>query len=509
MATIIKIKNSGTSGAPSAVATGEFGYSYQVGSQANGGDRLYIGTGAETGGVAANIEVIGGKYFTDMLNHVHGTLVADSAIVTDSNSKIDVLNIDNITLDGNTITSTDTDGDLTLNPNGTGAINLHAPTNITGATAIVGASTLTGAVTQTGGNVSHTTGAGGNITLDASATGTLTLVGALSLNGGIVSTGNSSMTGRLDVDNLRLDGNTLSSTDTNGNINFTPNGTGETIVSSTTSLKIPVGTTGQRPTQATGQIRFNSTDGRFEGYDGNAWAGLGGLIDVDQDTFIRAETAPLSDNDDLEFFTGGTKRATMSTSGMIFDDATMTFQAGKIKIDDDTISSTSGGVITIDPNPAGSAGSVVIEGNLTVNGVQTTVNSTTVTVDDPVFTLAGDTAPVSNDGLDKGIEFRWYDTSAKVGFFGYDLSDNRFKFIEDSTESGGAYSGTVSNVQFGNAKLKSITLDTTGAGYAQNGILTTDSSDNVIYKTSATEGHVMQVNSSGVPFFGHIDCGTY
>ena len=95
MATIIKIKNSGTSGAPSAVATGEFGYSYQVGSQANGGDRLYIGTGAETGGVAANIEVIGGKYFTDMLNHVHGTLTADSAIITDSNNKIDVLNVDN------------------------------------------------------------------------------------------------------------------------------------------------------------------------------------------------------------------------------------------------------------------------------------------------------------------------------------------------------------------------------------------------------------------------------
>ena len=45
MATIIKIKNSGTSGAPSAVATGEFGYSFQNGSQANGGDRLYIGTG--------------------------------------------------------------------------------------------------------------------------------------------------------------------------------------------------------------------------------------------------------------------------------------------------------------------------------------------------------------------------------------------------------------------------------------------------------------------------------
>ena len=47
MATIIKIKNSGTSGSPSSVATGEFAYSFQVGSQANGGDRLYIGTGTE------------------------------------------------------------------------------------------------------------------------------------------------------------------------------------------------------------------------------------------------------------------------------------------------------------------------------------------------------------------------------------------------------------------------------------------------------------------------------
>ena len=470
MATIIKIKNSGTSGAPSAVATGEFAYSFQNGSQANGGDRLYIGTGTETAGAAANIEVIGGKYFTAMLDHVHGTNTASSAVILDSNQKIDVWNVDNLTMNGNAITSTDTNGDITIDPNGTGNIVLQGPTN---------------------------------------QNGDLAVVGQLTINGALAQTGTSSVTGILNVDNLRLDGNTMSSTDTNGNINLAPNGTGETIVNSTTSIKIPVGTTAQRPSNSTGQIRFNTTDGRFEGYDGNAWAGLGGVVDVDQDTFIRAETAPTNDNDDLEFFTGGTKRATMSTTGMIFDDATMTFQAGKIKIDDDTISSTSGGVITIDPNPAGAAGSVVIEGNLTVNGTQTTVNSTTVTIDDPVFTLAGDTAPGTNDGLDKGIEFRWYDTQARLGFFGYDLSDNRFKMIENATQSSGAYSGTVSGVQFGNAKLTSITMDATGTGYAQNGVLVTDSNDDVVYKTSGTDGHVLQVNASGVPFFGHIDCGTY
>lgn len=470
MATIIKIKNSGTSGAPSAVATGEFAYSFQNGSQANGGDRLYIGTGTETAGAAANIEVIGGKYFTSMLDHVHGTNTASSAVILDSNQKIDVWNVDNLTMNGNTLSSTDTNGDITVDPNGTGNIVLQGPTN---------------------------------------ANGNVAVTGQLTINGALAQTGTSSVTGILNVDNLRLDGNTMSSTDTNGNILIAPNGTGETVVSSTSSIKIPVGTTAQRPSNSTGQIRFNTTDGRFEGYDGNAWAGLGGVVDVDQDTFIRAETAPTNDNDDLEFFTGGTKRATMSTTGMIFDDATMTFQAGKIKIDDDTISSTSGGVITIDPNPSGSAGSVVIEGNLTVNGTQTTVNSTTVTIDDPVFTLAGDTAPGTNDGLDKGIEFRWYDTQARLGFFGYDLSDNRFKMIEDASLSAGVYSGTVSGVQFGNAKLTSLTLDGTGTGYAQNGVLVTDSNDDVVYKTSGTDGHVLQVNASGVPFFGHIDCGTY
>lgn len=498
MATIIKIKNSGTSGAPSAVATGEFAYSYQTGSQANGGDRLYIGTGTETNGAAANIEVIGGKYFTEMMDHVHGTNTANSAVILDTNQKIDVWNVDNLTLDGNTFSSTDTNGDINVTPNGTGAVNITADdTNITGD------------ITQTGGDVSFTTNTAGSITIDATSTGTVSIVGAMSINGALAQTGNSQVTGRLDVDNLRLDGNTISTTDTNGDMTLAPNGSGEIITNATSSLKIPVGSTAQRPTAATGQIRFNNTDGRFEGYDGNAWAGLGGVVDVDQDTFIKAETSPTTDNDELEFHTGGTKRATMSTTAFTFNDTAMTFQAGKIKIDDDTISTTSGGVMYLDPNPAGAAGSVVIEGDLTVNGTQTTVNSNTVTIDDPVFTLAGDTAPTTNDGLDKGIEFRWYDTAAKLGFFGYDLSDNRFKMIEDATQTGGSYSGTVSGVQFGNAKLTSITMDATGTGYAQNGVLVTDSNDDVIYKTSSTDGHVLQVNASGVPFFGHIDCGTY
>ena len=93
MASIIKIKRSGTSGAPSALRNGEMVYSYADHSVVSGGDRLYIGTGTETAGVAANIEVIGGSYFTDKLDHALGVLTASSALLVDANSKIDNLKV--------------------------------------------------------------------------------------------------------------------------------------------------------------------------------------------------------------------------------------------------------------------------------------------------------------------------------------------------------------------------------------------------------------------------------
>lgn len=476
MATIIKIKNSGTSGSPSSVATGEFAYSFQSGSQANGGDRLYIGTGTETAGAAANIEVVGGKYFTDMLDHVHGTLTADSGIITDANNKIDVLNVDNITLNGNSITSTDTNGNLTLDPNGTGTIELHAVTNVTG-------------------NATFS----GNVNIGDASGDSHVITGSVDLNG------------VFDADNIRIDGNVISSQDTNGNIEFTPNGTGLTIINSDKTLQIPVGTTAQRPTAVTGQIRFNSTIGAFEGYHATAWNSLGGVIDVDQDTFIKAESSAGADNDDITFTTGGVLRATLDENGLLFNDSSLTMQTGNIVLGGTTISTTSGNsTLTLDPHASGATGTVVIEGDLTVNGTQTTVNSTTVTIDDPVFTLAGDTAPGSNDGLDKGIEFRWHTGSAaKLGFFGYDLSDSRFKFIQDATDTSGVYSGTVGDVQFGDTKIKDLQFDGTGSGYADKGVLVTGTANNVEFKTSSTDGHVLQVNASGVPFFGHIDCGTY
>ena len=114
MAQVIQIKRSTTSAAPSSsLAAGEPAYS-------SNSDKLFLG---HPDGTTGNI-VIGGKLYVDMLDHTAGTLTADSALVVDSSSKIDVLNVDNITLDGNGITSTDTNGNLTLTPNGTGDLVL-------------------------------------------------------------------------------------------------------------------------------------------------------------------------------------------------------------------------------------------------------------------------------------------------------------------------------------------------------------------------------------------------
>jgi len=105
--------------------------------------------------------------------------------------------------------------------------------------------------------------------------------------------------------------------------------------------------------------------------------------------------------------------------------------------------------VTIDVAASPTFTNLTVSGTLTVNGTTTTVNSTTVTVDDPVFTIGGDTAPVSDDNKDRGIEFRWHNGSAaKVGFFGFDDSTGYLTFIPDATNTSEVFSGTVGTANF-------------------------------------------------------------
>lgn len=51
---------------------------------------------------------------------------------------------------------------------------------------------------------------------------------------------------------------------------------GDADFTGTGAIKVPVGTTAQRPTPATGDLRFNSTLTAFEGYNGSNWSSVGG-----------------------------------------------------------------------------------------------------------------------------------------------------------------------------------------------------------------------------------------
>ena len=68
-------------------------------------------------------------------------------------------------------------------------------------------------------------------------------------------------------------------------------------ISSTDAILVPVGTTGERPTGATGYLRFNSSTISFEGYNGTAWGSIGGGATgggTDQVFYLNGQTVNTS-----------------------------------------------------------------------------------------------------------------------------------------------------------------------------------------------------------------------
>ena len=140
--------------------------------------------------------------------------------------------IDNITINDSEI-ATSSNAILSLNPGGSGTISLHASTEVTGTLTtddittdgnqtITGNLTAGGTLTVQGSIVADTftTNSNGDITLDPAGTGTIVLTG------NVTHAGTQTTTGELNVDNINVNGNTISSTNSNGGINITPNGTG-------------------------------------------------------------------------------------------------------------------------------------------------------------------------------------------------------------------------------------------------------------------------------------------
>jgi len=103
--------------------------------------------------------------------------------------------------------------------------------------------------------------------------------------------------------------------------------------------------------------------------------------------------------------------------------------------DPDAIAIASNGAVTFSQG-------VSIAGNLTVNGTTTTVNSTVVSIADPIIILGSGT-PSTDDNKDRGVSFNYHNGSvAKTGFFGYDDSTGKFTFIPDATITSEVVSGS-------------------------------------------------------------------
>ena len=161
-------------------------------------------------------------------------------------------------------------------------------------------------------------------------------------------------------------------------------------------------------------------------------------------------------------------------------------------------------------------GAITVGGDLTVNGTTTTVKSTTITVDDPIFTLGGDSAPGSDDNKDRGIEFRYHTgTAAKIGFFGYDDSESAFTFIPDASNSSEVFSGTVGNVIFGNiagtlttaAQTNITSVGALDGGSITSGFGTIDTGSSNITTTGLISGGSLDIDDVLIngTTIGHTD----
>ena len=151
--------------------------------------------------------------------------------------------------------------------------------------------------------------------------------------------------------------------------------TGNAVFSSTGSIQLPRGTTAQRLSGVLGQVRYNTSLSQFEGYGaGNAWGSLGGVKDVDGDTFIRAESAAGQDEDSLEFLTAGTARVSIDSTGNVGVGTT-----GGAEADSSNTAVLNVGIVTAN-NYYGTGGDLKLgpasDGSLTTSGALNTFTTT-------------------------------------------------------------------------------------------------------------------------------------
>lgn len=331
-----------------------------------------------TGNVAVDGNVFIGNDALDtvsFLSKISQTIIPDTTGLTlgDSGHIWDtlyagLLNVDNVTeINNNTISVLSTDSDLVLVAAGTGTVNIvgtdvqiNENLTVDGTLTILGSSTLqpldvTGDLTIVG-DISQTIGdtfitgtfANHNIIVGTGSYFEVPDIKILDNNISVQATDNDLVftangTGGVTFDNaLKITSTTISNvkspatTDIEKSIILVPNGTGNLVIDTTTSLQIPVGSNINRTLTQNGEIRFNPAYNNYEGFDRTGLVSFNGLYSQDRDTYIIPELSIGNNDNVLRFATNGVVRATIDSSKLYSNNVLV----DTISISNNTISST-------------------------------------------------------------------------------------------------------------------------------------------------------------------------
>ena len=386
MASIIRVKRSTGTTAPGSLQFGELGLTIGSGTQGNKGERLFVGDNA------GNVDVVGGRYFTDLMVHAPGTVASVTnpttasngfVAILDQNRKVDVWNVDNLTLDGNTFSSTNSNGDINIDPNGSGEIVVPDDTFLTFGT------NKDAKIEYDENGVDQLTFTGADVRINITTQSNDKDTGALIVEGGVGIEKNLNVGGNFNVigivtfnDHIRLPDNKEIRLGDSNDLKLVHNGTDSVISNTTNDLNII--NTGD-------DINITAADDftlKVQGSEDAITAIGNGAVSLFFDNVNKAQTRIDGFNVDGTLETNNFVVVGVSTiTGKIF-------QTGGIEIDNIGISSNriqtragGGNQLFIDPYPDGlsNEGTVIIKGDLQVDGTTTTVNSTTSTVNDPIM----------------------------------------------------------------------------------------------------------------------------